>query len=296
MDMIQASVLQVLILTKNEEPNICRVLRKLGWVERVVILDSFSTDSTLQIAKSFANVEVHQRPFDTFAQQWNYGLNLINSEWLLNLDADYVLPDEFIEEARLLVMNDDKSRNAYYSHFKFLIYGRELIRNNTTPRSVLFRRTKGHFYDDGHTQRLEVEGEAGYFKHSILHDDRKSLSRWLSNQDSYSISECAKLLDPNSMNAKSTLNIIRRTKIFAPILVFFYCSFYKRLLLNGWAGWYYILQRTMVEMLWALRMIENEKFNIKLETTKVSHNKMVNHNTYNYEVSESAQQSLPDAK
>ncbi|MDB5012298.1 MAG: hypothetical protein JWQ25_500 [Daejeonella sp.] len=262
METINSSVLQALIITKNEDPNIERVLSKLRWLEKVVVLDSYSTDATLEIVKSFTNVTIHYRAFDTFATQCNYGLSLINSKWIISLDADYVLTDEFIEETKQLVIENNPNQTAYCSKFKFLIYGRQLISNNTTARPVLFRNYSCLYVDDGHAHRLEINGNVGSFKACILHDDRKSLSRWLSNQDGYSIRECAKLLDDSNENSKSVINKIRRTKVFAPIIVFFYSLFFKGLIFNGWAGWYYTLQRTMVEMLWALRMIEHEKLNI----------------------------------
>ncbi|HEY1006793.1 MAG TPA: glycosyltransferase family 2 protein [Sphingobacteriaceae bacterium] len=270
MEQIQSKLLQGLIITGNEEPNIARVLDKLAWLERIVIIDSWSTDRTVELIRSYPNTELHYRKFDSFARQCNYGLRLLTSDWVLSLDADYVLTDGFIAETRELIDRDDRSRDAYNASFRFLIYGKELISNNTTPRPVLFRRHAGIYIDDGHAHRLELTGPSGHFVHPILHDDRKSLSRWLKNQDSYSLKECAKLLDPSNPAARSPLNRIRRTKVLAPFLVFFYCIFYRGLLLSGWAGWYYILQRTMVEMLWAIRMIEAQHFSIPFpeEVTK----------------------------
>ena len=64
----------------------------------MVILDSFSTDRTLDIVRSFPNVDVHQRAFDSFAGQCNYGLGLVETEWVLSMDADYVLTPAFIDE------------------------------------------------------------------------------------------------------------------------------------------------------------------------------------------------------
>src|SRR6218665_2240699 len=100
MELTASTSLTALILTKNEEPNLARVLDKLTWLERVVILDSYSTDTTLEIAASYPNVEVYQRGFDTHGNQWNYGLSLLKSKWALTLDADYVLTDEFIAETK----------------------------------------------------------------------------------------------------------------------------------------------------------------------------------------------------
>ena len=53
---------------------------------------------------------------------------------------------------------------------------------------------------------------------------------------------------------------LRKRKVLAPIFIFFYCLFVKGLILNGWRGWYYTLQRTMVEMLLSLRLIEHDDF------------------------------------
>ncbi len=259
MELIKSSSLQAFIITKNEDPNIKRVLDKLTWLEKVYVLDSYSTDDTIAILNSYPNVELGYRQFDTFAQQCNYGLSLLNSEWVLSLDADYVLTDDFIKETIAFLNSADQDIVAYNSRFEFLIYGKQLLSNNTTPRPVLFKRTEGHYIDDGHAHRLKIEGKIGSYNARILHDDRKSLSRWISNQDGYSIRECNKLMDENNPERNSFLNKIRRTKIFAPFFVFFYCLFVKGLIFNGWAGWYYTLQRTMVEILFAIRMIEEEK-------------------------------------
>ena len=258
MKLVKSSILQALILTKDEEPNIGRVLSRLEWLEKVVLLDSFSTDKTLEIAKSFPNTTIHSRIFDTHAAQWNYGLSLLDSKWVLSLDADYILPDNFIKEVAEKLQDDSKA--AYFTRFKFLVFGKELFRDNTTPRPVLFQKSVCSYYDDGHTQRLTINGKTGFFTAPILHDDRKSLSRWLTNQSNYSIKECDKLLNSDYNNTTFTSKI-RKNKILAPFLVFFYCLFVQGLIFNGWRGWHYTLQRTLVEMLLALRLIEKTKLN-----------------------------------
>lgn len=262
MELTKSTSLTALILTKNEEPNLNRVLEKLTWLEKVVILDSFSTDSTIEIAKSYSNVVLYQRKFDTFATQCNHGLSLIASEWVLSLDADYVLTDDFITEAKKFI--EDGAKTAYIVKFKFLVFGKKLFGDNTTPRAVLFRLSRCNYYDDGHCHRLSINGDTGNFSSYILHDDRKSLSRWLSNQDGYAVKESEKLLNPGDMPLSLSAKI-RRTKVLAPFIVFFHCLFIKGLIFNGWKGWHYTLQRTMVEMLLAIRLIEEEKLSKELE-------------------------------
>jgi glycosyltransferase involved in cell wall biosynthesis len=255
METINSKHLTALILTFNEENNISRVLDRLQWLEKVIIVDSFSTDQTIRMVQSFSNTELHYRKFDTFGAQWHYGLSLIPGEWVLSLDADYVLTPEFIAETKQLIGNPGENV-AFESRFKFAVFGKPLRKDNTTPRPVLFMREKGHFWDDGHTQRLKIDGRSGAYRSFIIHDDRKSLSRWIANLDSYSIKECRKLMDDGA-NHKFVIKV-RRTKILAPFLVFFYCMFINLAFLDGWRGWHYTLQRTLVEMLFALRLIEEE--------------------------------------
>ncbi|HEU5130546.1 MAG TPA: glycosyltransferase, partial [Pyrinomonadaceae bacterium] len=85
-----------LILTYNEAPNIARSLSALTWANDIVVVDSFSDDDTVAIARSDSRVRVFQRAFDTHRNQWEFGLKEtgISTPWVLALDADYVLSDE----------------------------------------------------------------------------------------------------------------------------------------------------------------------------------------------------------
>ena len=87
-----------LILTYNEAPNIGRTLEQLRWARDIVVVDSFSNDETLEIVSRFPQVRIYQREFDSHEKQWNFGLKEtgISLEWVLALDADYVLTEEFL--------------------------------------------------------------------------------------------------------------------------------------------------------------------------------------------------------
>ena len=252
---IRAETLTAVILTWNEEENIARTLSHLGWLEKIIVVDSGSTDKTIELVQAFSNTEIYTRKFDTHAVQWNYGLSLCNSEWVLSLDADYILTDEFIAETKEFITRD--AAIAYRAFFEFLVFGKPLRSNNTTPRPVLFKKEKCLYYNDGHTQRLRINGELGTYKNKIWHDDRKPLLRWLINQSAYSVKEAEMLLNapPDILSLPSK---IRKTKIFAPFFIFFYSLFVKRLILDGWRGWYYTLQRTIAESLISLRLIEDK--------------------------------------
>jgi glycosyltransferase involved in cell wall biosynthesis len=244
-----------LILTFNESPNIDRTLQHLTWAKRIVVIDSYSTDTTLEILRSYPQVEIFYRDFDTFANQCNYGLEQIKTEWILSLDADYIVTDELIAEIDALPKNS--LLDGYFARFKYCVFGKPLRRTLLPPREVLFRREKGVYVDDGHAHRLRVNGKSAMLSSYIHHDDRKPLSRWLWAQDRYLIIETKKLLETPDQEL-SFGDRIRRQKILAPFVILFYCLILNKGILDGWAGWYYAFQRMLAEILLSIRLIETE--------------------------------------
>ena len=139
-NMITAETLTAVILTWNEEENIARVLHHLTWLEKIIVIDSGSTDKTIELNTELLKIlEVYTRKFDTHAQQWNYGLSLCDSEWILSLDADYILPYVFIEEIKDKLTQ--KGISAFNAEFEFVLFEKPFSSNNTTPRPVLFKRS-----------------------------------------------------------------------------------------------------------------------------------------------------------
>ena len=244
-----------LILTYNEEPNINRTLEKLKWASKIVVIDSYSTDKTLEILSSYSHVEVFKRKFDTHATQWNYGLEQVQSEWVLSLDADYLVTDALIAEIKNL--SPYSTIDGYFAKFKYCVFGKPLRGTILPPRQVLFRKDKVIYIDDGHTQLLENKGKSNQLSAYIHHDDRKPLSRWLWAQDRYMVIESKKLLETPD-HELSLGDRIRKKKIFAPFIILIYCLIIKGGILDGWHGWYYTFQRVLAEILLSIHIIEAE--------------------------------------
>mgnify|MGYP006297012031 CR=1 FL=1 len=241
-----------LILTYNEEANIGRTLEKLTWAERIVVVDSYSTDATLNILEEYPQVEIFQREFDSHTVQWNFGLQQVDTEWALSLDADYILSDALVDEIRTLALTP--SVDGYHVSFIYCIFGTPLRASLYPSRLVLFRKEKGIYVQDGHTQRLELGGSSETLANPIYHDDRKPLGRWLQAQEQYARREAEKLENASSLS-HSLPDRLRRYCL-APILTPLYCLFGKRLILDGRAGLYYTLQRTYAELLLALYLLD----------------------------------------
>jgi glycosyltransferase involved in cell wall biosynthesis len=245
-----------LILTYNEEPNIRRTLEQLYWANDIVVVDSFSQDRTLQIISEFPQVRVIERKFEGFASQCNFGLKEteIETEWVLSLDADYIVTPELISEMSSL---NPGNADGFSTRFIYCINGRQL-RSGIYPRvTTLFRRKKAQFVTDGHAHRVIVDGPTRNLVSPMLHDDRKSLKDWFHSQVRYTELEARKLIDANPTDL-SWPDRIRRWRVFAPAAMLFYCLVIRGGVLDGWAGFFYAFQRTVAELMLSIYLIESD--------------------------------------
>jgi glycosyltransferase involved in cell wall biosynthesis len=242
-----------LIITFNEAPNLGRILAKLEWAPRIVVIDSGSTDETLDMLRKYSNVEIFHHVFADFSTQCNFGLTKVVSEWVLSLDADYELSDELVTTLRTLTPSD--RADGYRARFVYRIHGRPLRGTIYPPRTVLYRKQKASYKNEGHGHRVIVDGPIAELKGVIYHDDRKPLPRWIASQQLYAREEAEYLLK----TCRATLSTFDKLRLMAwpaPILVFFYCLFCKGCVLDGWPGWYYVLQRVAYETLVALEVVD----------------------------------------
>ena len=242
-----------MIITYNEAPNIERTLEKLTWATRILVIDSGSTDGTLELLKQCPQVTVLHRTFDSFAAQCQFGLAAIDTEWALSMDADYVLSDDLVGALRSLP--NDATLAGYEVSFKYCVWGKPLVATLYPPRTVLYRVSKATYADEGHGHRVRIEGRVIRLRAPIYHDDRKSLSRWLASQGRYAALEADHLL------SAPTASLSRRDRIrllgwIAPFFVFAYVFFWKGCFLNGRRGWFYALQRLFAEVILALEINE----------------------------------------
>jgi glycosyltransferase involved in cell wall biosynthesis len=243
-----------LIITLNEAPNIRRLLDKLVWAGRIVVIDSGSTDETLDLLRSYPQVDVVHHPFEDFASQCNFGLTQVVSTWVLSLDADYELSDDLVTELGSLIPSEESA--GYRAKFVYRIYGRPLRGTLYPPRIVLYRKDQAIYRNEGHGHRVLVRGTILPLAGLIYHDDRKSLARWFGSQQRYAYQEAEHLLSSDRA-ALGRADRIRLAAWPAPFAVLVYTLLVKGCLLDGWPGWFYVLQRVLAETLIALEIIDN---------------------------------------
>lgn len=246
-----------IVLTYNEAPNIRRSLERLTAFEEVLVVDSGSTDETLDIVAEFGNTRVCKRAFDSFAGQWNFALREcgLRTEWALAMDADYILTDGFLDELSRLAPSP--ATMAYRIAFDYWVLGKKLSTTLYPPLIALHRHRHAHYVQDGHCMRAQIQGVVGEIRSRVQHDDRKSLGRWLAAQERYAMEE-SELLSSKPLGALRIQDRLRRMIVITPWLVPLYCLTIGRGVLDGWPGIYYAFQRGVAEALLALKLIERK--------------------------------------
>jgi glycosyltransferase involved in cell wall biosynthesis len=172
----------VIILTHDEELNIEYALRAVcGWARQVFVFDSFSTDRTVEIARGFERCEVVQHVFENYGAQRNAALRLlpIEAEWILFLDADEYPTEELKREIEALVARNPPE-DGFWIKWRLIWMG-TWIRRGYYPTWILrlVRKTNARCEDRDVNEHMVVTGSTGRLEHDLIHEDHKSLDRWV---------------------------------------------------------------------------------------------------------------------
>lgn len=245
------------ILTYNEEPNLERCLESVKWASQVLVLDSGSTDGTAAIVARYPQARLVVRPFDCHSNQANFGHTLIETPWVLSLDADYVISPELRDEIAAALATTDAD-TIFFAPFKFRVYGKLLRTCFMPPRGILYALASSVYDQDGHTQRLSTVGHTtAMLRNCIIHDDRKALPRWLESQRKYAVLEADKL----RATPDAELNLadkLRRTGWANVVVILPYALFVRGLVWDGLPGLLYAMERLYAELILALHVLHGK--------------------------------------
>lgn len=183
----------VLIPTFNEENLVAQAITCASFADEVLVIDSFSTDRTIEIAENL-DCTVLKRKFDNFSNQKNYAISKAKHDWILVLDADEYLTYELREELVSAVQNP--RHNSYKMPFKnyfinrFIDYGS----NGKKIKSRFFNRKNCEYKGLVHEQ-LICQGSTGVFKGKILHYTYKDLRHFFEKKNQYSQLQAQQLFE-----------------------------------------------------------------------------------------------------
>jgi len=178
--------ISVVILTFNNQIQIKDCLESAKWADEVVIIDSFSFDKTVEIARQYTD-KIWQRPWQGFAAQWNFAIDRASNEWIFILASDEVIPPELKKEIDC-VLADIKSANGYFVPRKTFFLGKWIRHCGWYPdyNLRLFKNGCGK-YDESELvhETLSLEGASGYLKNPILHYSFSNVDEYVQRLNKY---------------------------------------------------------------------------------------------------------------
>ena len=178
--------ISVIIITKNEQKNIARCLESVRWADEIVVLDSFSTDSTIEICRRFTD-KVFQGEWQGYGVQKNSCASKATNKWLLNIDADEVVLPECAAAIQKLLSSEPK--------FPVYRFPRKNFFSNRWVRyagwypdfiSRLYDRDRISFSESMVHERLIPDKVGGVINHPILHYSFEGIEDYINRQNRYS--------------------------------------------------------------------------------------------------------------
>jgi len=175
-----------IIPTYNEEDCILQALQSVDFADEILVVDSYSTDKTLEIAKSFG-AKVIQREFQYPASQKNWAIPQAKNKWILLLDADEVASDELRNEVQHLLRDKEPSESGYWIYRSNYFLGKKVRYSGWQGDKVirLFKRDECRYEDKFVHEEITSSGEIGYLKEKLIHNTYKSFDHYLHKIERY---------------------------------------------------------------------------------------------------------------
>lgn len=264
-------MVSIIILTLNEEQDLPMCLNALGWCDDIHLLDSGSTDATLEIAKSYG-LTLHYNAFKSFGEQRNHALDTIVTkyDWILFLDADEVVTPAFQKALQNAVENADPEIAGYYCCWKMMLEDTWLKHCDNFPKWQfrLLKKGRARFTDFGHGQKEgEVQGTIEYIKEPYLHYSfSKGWAEWINRHNKYSSQEAKARIEhrPPFRTIFSSTSSIRNPALKSwlgrlpgwPLLRFVQAYIFNLGFLEGSPGFIYCVNMAYYEFLIQIKIRE----------------------------------------
>ena len=244
--MLNKSEISVIILTYNESISIDNTLESVfNDFSEIVILDSYSTDNTLDICKKYTN-NIFFRKFDNFKNQRNYAIQNINfiNDYIFFLDADEVVSKELINELYRINLSQN---DAYLVNRRFYWYGKWLKYGGYYPLFLLRIGNKYKIHYEGIVnEHMKVEGSTRKLDSYISDIFNKPFTHWVKKHLHYSSLEAERFFISETFNTENLKKWNKLPLLLRPFLLFIYRYLLKKGYKLGLTGFLYIFLHTVV--------------------------------------------------
>ena len=248
-----------IIPTFNEESNIQQALDAVNFVDEIIVIDSFSTDKTVEIIKD-SKARLIQRKFDDFSTQKNFAIEKASNDWIFLLDADEKFQKNLKEEI-IQVVNSEANFNAFYVFRNFFFKNKKLHFSGWKRDKVirLFRKDSCRYVGKVH-EEIFTHGNVGFLKGKINHYSYKSYYQYQKKLKNYAKLQAKELLEKG-------LFVTPYHLFLKPIVRFFIQFFIQLGFLDGYRG--FVISWVHAYGVWR-RYIE--VLNLKYSPSKILNN------------------------
>lgn len=244
--------LSVFIITKNEESRIARTIEAVNqWADEIIVVDSGSTDSTVEIAKSLG-ASVHFRDWTGYGPQKRYAEGLCRNPWVFNIDADEVVTDNLAAEIRKLFTDGTPDAAAYNTRILTVYPGHDRPRPLANDYNVvrLYHRRIGSYSDHPVFDRVEIGNcKPRQLNGPIHHHSCTSIDHAVEKAMRFSAFRAS------TTKSRSRKTLLARLAFEGPLT---FLKFYvgRRHITGGWQGFYFSLVGAFMRTTRIARLLE----------------------------------------
>lgn len=222
--------LSAIIITKNEEANLERCLQSISWVDEIIVVDSASTDATVEIARRFG-ARIFSPEWQGFGPAKQYAFDQASGDWVLSIDADEEISFTLKSEIHHL-LEQEPSCAGYAIPRKTQFLGRWILYSGWSPDYVvrLFRRRDGHFTPALVHEEVIVEGAVGRLANPLMHYSYPTIEDYTRKLDNYSTLAAEELFRAGEKFSPFKL-------VFKPIAAVIRKLIIQRGWKDGWEGY-----------------------------------------------------------
>lgn len=186
MDNVRKSKISVCVISFNEEKNIEECLKSVTWADEIILVDSYSTDRTVELAKQYTSI-IMPKVWSGYSDAKNYALQNASNEWILSLDADERVTQELREEIIEVINEGSRRYTGYKIARRAYFLGKWIKHCGWYPGYVvrLFRKDAGNFSKSRVHEKLDVTGEIATLKHDLLHFTDDNLLHYFNKFNKY---------------------------------------------------------------------------------------------------------------